>query len=217
MKESLRELLVNGAGKLGLNLDPQAVDLLLLLMLELRKWNRKINLTAITGEREIVVKHLLDSMTVVPLLAVGARVLDVGSGGGFPAIPLALVRPDLQVTSVDAVAKKIFFQRHVARLLGVGNLDALHVRGESLTESHAGRFDVILSRAFSSLPEFVSLARPLLAPGGVIIAMKGKSGREEATAALPFLTECGLTVREVVRLRLPVSGDERSLVVIVRK
>ena len=217
MNRSLRELLISGAGELRSVLDPSAVDRLLLLMLELRKWNRKINLTAITAEREIVIKHLLDSLTVAPYLPTGVKVLDLGSGGGFPAIPLALVRPDLKITSVDATLKKVHFQRHAVRLLGLDNLDALHARGELLPESHAGRFDVILSRAFSSLPEFISLAQPLLAPGGFIIAMKGRSGEDEAAEAAAFLGERSLVVREVVRLRLPVSGDARSLVVIGQK
>ena len=214
MSGSLRGLLVSGAAELGVVLSDSQADRALLLMQELRRWNCKINLTAITAEREIIIKHILDSLTVVPLLPNGARVLDLGSGGGFPAIPLALVRPDLNVTSVDAVEKKIFFQRHVARLLGLERFTALHARGESLHESQAGRFDVILSRAFSSLPDFVSLVQFLLAPGGVIIAMKGKSGEDEATDASPFLMQRGLAVQEVVRLRLPVSGDERCLLVI---
>jgi 16S rRNA (guanine527-N7)-methyltransferase len=186
-------------------------------MLELRKWNRKFNLTAITREREIIVKHFLDSLTLVPHLPEGARLLDLGSGGGFPAIPLALVRPDLDVLSVDAAEKKIFFQRHAARLLGLQRFTALHARGELLAESHAGGFDVIVSRAFSSLDRFIALARPLLAPGGLIIAMKGRWGEGEAAEAAPFLAEQELGVRQAVRLRLPVSGDERNLVVIASR
>lgn len=216
MSGSLRELLLAGAREIGASLLPADLDRLLILMLELRKWNRKINLTAITDERGIVIKHLLDSLSVAPLLPHGASVIDLGSGGGFPAVPLAMVRSDLKVTSVDATLKKIHFQRHIVRLLGLTNLDPLHARAESLAVSHAGRFDAILSRAFSSLPEFAGLAQPLLAPEGIIIAMKGKSGEEEATAAAPFLDACGLTVREVVRLRLPVTGEERCLVVIGR-
>ncbi len=214
MSLPLRELLESGARELGVTLSPSAVDRMLLFMMELRKWNRKINLTAISTERGIVIKHLLDSLTVVPHLPQGARCLDLGSGGGFPAIPLALARPDLKLTSVDATLKKIHFQRHAARLLGLTNLEALHARGEALAGSHGNGFDVVLSRAFSSLPEFVSLARPLLALGGVIIAMKGKSGGDEALEAAPFFEERGLVVSEVVRFRLPASGDERSLVVI---
>ena len=214
MRGSLHDLLLNGAEEIGVFLSESHSERLLLLLLELRKWNRKFNLTAITKEREIIVKHFLDSLTVAPILPECARVLDLGSGGGFPALPLAMVRTDLQVTSVDAVEKKIFFQRHVARLVCLENFIALHARGESLGEGHVGRYDVILSRAFSSLPDYVTLARPLLAPGGIIIALKGKSGGEEMTDAEPFLTERGLIVREVVQLRLPVSGDERSLVVI---
>jgi 16S rRNA (guanine527-N7)-methyltransferase len=213
MSETLHDMLLNGAAESGVSLTERHIDGLLLLMLQLRKWNRKFNLTAITKEREIVVKHFLDSLTVVPLIPEGSRVLDIGSGGGFPAIPLALVRSDLDVTSVDAAEKKIFFQRHAVRLLGIERFTALHARGESLRVEHVGRYNVILSRAFSSLSDFATLAQPLLAPGGVIIAMKGRSGSEDVTVAAPLLMECGLVVREVMDLRLPVSGDVRSLVV----
>jgi 16S rRNA (guanine527-N7)-methyltransferase len=210
-------MLLYGAAEFGVSLSDSHIDRLLLLMLELRKWNRKFNLTAITREREIIVKHFLDSLSVVPLLHDGARVLDLGSGGGFPAIPLALVRPDLDVLSVDAAEKKIFFQRHAARLLGLQRFSTLHARGELMAESHAGRFDVTVSRAFSSLPRFITLARPLMAPGGTIIAMKGKWGEDDAADVAPKLAEQELGVRQVVRLRLPVSGDERTLVVIASR
>jgi len=214
MMASLREMLSAGAGELGLTLAPTNIDRLLLLVTELRKWNRVINLTTITSEQEIIVKHLLDSLTVVPLIPNGARVLDLGSGGGFPGVPLALVRPDLCVTSVDATLKKIHFQRHIVRLLGLANLNPLHARGELLAGNHAGRFDVILSRAFSSLPDFVAPAQPLLASDGIIIAMKGKNGEEEAAATGLFLEKRRLALREVHRLRLPFSNDQRTLVVI---
>ncbi len=214
MKSSLHDLLLNGAAEIGVELSERQIDSLLLLMLQLKKWNRKFNLTAITKERDIVVKHFLDSLTVSQRIAAGCRVLDLGSGAGFPALPLALVRPDLIVTSVDAVEKKIFFQRHGARLLELERFTTLHARGEALAVSHTGRFDVVISRAFSSLLKLVTLAQPLLAPGGVIIAMKGKSGGDEAKEATPFLEERGVLLREVVRLRLPVSADERTLVIL---
>jgi len=210
-------MLLYGAAEFGVSLSESHIDRLLRLMLELRKWNRKFNLTAIKREREIIVKHFLDSLTMVTLLPDCARVLDLGSGGGFPAIPLALIRPDLDVLSVDAAEKKIFFQRHAARLLGLQKFTTLHARGELLAKSHAGGFDVIVSRAFSSLPRFITLAQPLMAPGGTIIAMKGKWGDADATDAAPFLAEQELGVRQVVRLRLPVSGDERTLVVIASR
>ena len=216
MSKTLHELLESGAGEVGITLVPQEVDRLLLLMLELRKWNRKINLTAITTERGIIIKHLLDSLTVASLIPQGTRMLDLGSGGGFPGIPLAVVRPDLKVTSIDATLKKIHFQRHAGRILGLENFDAVQARGETLVENYADSFDVVISRGFSSISDFVSLARPLLAPGGIIIAMKGSSGGDEAAEASQFLEQSGITIREVVRLRLPASGDERSFVVMAK-
>lgn len=214
MSGSLRELIAAGSREAGTDLSPPAVEQLIILMLELRKWNRKINLTAISADREIIVKHIIDSLTVSPLIPDGARVMDMGSGGGFPSIPLAIARPDLRIVSVDATLKKIHFQRHVIRLLSLNNLDALQARGESLAGSHGGEFEVVLSRAFSSLPDFVSLAQPLITSGGRIIAMKGRGGEDEANNSALFLGQRGLVVKNVKKLFLPFTQDERSLITV---
>lgn len=217
MNGSLRELLITGAAELGVSLSGEVIDRFFLLMQELRRWNQKINLTAITDDREIIIKHILDSMCVAHLLPDGANVLDLGSGGGFPAIPLALVRPDLRITSIDSVGKKIFFQRHAARLLALERFSAVHARGESLDDGHIGNYDIILSRAFSSISHFTIMVQSLLAKDGTIIAMKGKNGEEEAQEAKPLLEARGFEVQEVIRIRLPVTDDERNLVMLRMK
>src|SRR6185369_5646904 len=140
---------------------------------ELKKWNRKVNLTAISSDKEIAVKHFIDSLVFADHVQVGENLLDIGSGAGIPAIPLKIVKPMIPVVTVDAVGKKILFQRHLARLLGLKSFEALHARVESLHGTHNKCFKVITSRAFSRLEQFVSLAAPLLADGGRMIAMKG--------------------------------------------
>jgi 16S rRNA (guanine527-N7)-methyltransferase len=179
-------------------------------------WNRKINLTAIRDEAEIAVKHFVDSLTVLPYLAGRSAMLDLGSGGGFPVIPLKIVRPEIEAVSVDAVEKKILFQRQAARVTGLQRFTALHERGERLASIYPGGFDLIVSRAFAEIPTFVGMALPLLAPGGIIVAMKGRGGEDEVASARPYLDEKGVRATNIKKLSLPVAGDARCLVILER-
>jgi 16S rRNA (guanine527-N7)-methyltransferase len=212
-KEAL-ELLVCCAAEFGLELTTKQIGLFNAFAEELKKWNRKINLTAIKDDREIVIKHFADSLSLLGRLKTPGTLLDIGSGGGFPAIPLKIMLPHLTVVSVDAVEKKVLFQRHAARVLQLQDFSALHLRAEELAKSHASMFDSIVSRAFSDLPFFVSLALPLLKNSGQIIAMKGREGREEAVAAEKQLDDLGAKVVDCIHLKLPVSSAERFLVVV---
>jgi 16S rRNA (guanine527-N7)-methyltransferase len=214
MNREAAELLRRCAEELGIELNDNALGRFATFADELKKWNRKINLTAIRDDRDIVIKHFADSLTLLGLVKKSGSLLDIGSGGGFPAIPLKIMLPRLSVVSIDAVEKKILFQRQAARLLHLQDFTALHVRGEELAKSHASSFDCVVSRAFSDLPHFVSLALPLLNKSGRIIAMKGREGRDEASAVTRQLTELGAQVIDCLHLRLPVSNDDRFLVVV---
>jgi 16S rRNA (guanine527-N7)-methyltransferase len=216
VNERAKGLLVSGAGELGLKLAPDELGKLYAFASELKKWSRKINLTAIRGDEDIAVKHFLDSLVLLRVVGLKGHLLDIGSGGGFPAIPLKIARRELQVLSVDAVEKKIIFQRHVARLLGLHGFEALHARAEELAAQRGGCFDWVVSRAFADIPTFVRIALPLLKEQGKIIAMKGRGGREEAEAAVPALRVMGAEVGEIREFQLPVSGDARSLIIIDR-
>jgi len=213
MTKDALELLHRCAEELGIELTAREVGLFDDFAEELKKWNRKINLTAIKDDRDIVIKHFADSLSLLASLKKNGTLLDIGSGGGFPAIPLKIMLDNLTVVSVDAVEKKILFQRHAARVLQLQEFSALHARAEGLVKSHASMFDSIVSRAFSDLPFFVSLAMPLLKNSGQIIAMKGREGRDEAVAAEQQLAELGAEVVDCIHLKLPVSGAERILVV----
>lgn len=217
MNRETSELLGRCAAELGIELDPNELGRFGSFAAELKKWNRKINLTAIRDDRDIVIKHFADSLTLLRAVDKTGSLLDIGSGGGFPAIPVKIMLPKLSVVSVDAVEKKIMFQRQVARLLHLHEFTALHVRGEELVKSYADHFDWVVSRAFSDLPYFASLALPLLKDSGRIIAMKGKEGREEAEACVKQLADLGATVIECISLKLPVSGDVRCLVVMKKR
>ena len=216
MNERAKELFGRGLAELGVTLTSAELGKIYLLATELGKWSRKINLTAIRGDEDIVVKHFLDSLTVLRAIGIKGTLLDIGSGGGFPALPVKIARHDLQVVSVDAVEKKVIFQRHAARLLGLHHFDALHVRGEELAGNYAGHFDWVVSRAFSDIPTFVRMALPLVKDAGRIVAMKGKGGVDEARAAELPLADMGVRVTEVMEFVLPISGDARSLIVIER-
>ncbi len=211
---SWQEILAAGMSGMGRPLDADQIDRFALFVDELKRWNKRINLTAITSDREIVVKHLLDSLTLTSILPSTGRLLDIGSGGGFPTIPLAIVLPGLSITSVDAVGKKIIFQRHIGRLLSLTNLTAIHARAETLADSDPGGFDWIVSRAFSSVPLFARLALPVLKQDGTIVAMKGREGEQEASAAESELAEMGLRVDRVNTLHLPDDNATRTLVLI---
>lgn len=198
---------------LGLPLDPVTVASLQTLVDVLLRWNARRNLTAITDRAEMVEKHLVDSLTLLPYARQSTRLLDLGSGAGFPALPLKIACPDLAVVAVDSVGKKIDFHRHVARLLRLADYTAVAARIEDLgdQEAYRSRFDLVTARALSSLEQVASLAAPFLAPGGRLLAMKGPEGRDEVNqwGAALVLDGWSLALHD---LRLPASGAKRSLV-----
>ena len=173
--------LTAGIAALGLALPDGAEAKLLAYLALLDKWNRVYNLTAVREVERMVSHHLLDSLAAVPFLQ-GASVLDVGSGGGLPGVPLAIARPELRVTLIDSIAKKTAFLLQAKADLGLNNLNVITGRVEDFRPET--RFDVITSRAFSDLKEFVTLTRHLLKPAGRWLAMKGLMPHEEI-ASLP--------------------------------
>ena len=213
-----RDLLAKQLKLMGIAVPEEAYAPLLWFLEELGRWNRRINLTAITDPEEGVEKHLVDSLTLLPLLRGDETVLDVGSGGGFPGLPLKIVYPQLKICSIDAIRKKIEFQQHVVRKLALKGFDPIHGRIEERVKDNewAGAFEIVTARAFASLVDLVRLALPALAPGGRILAMKGSGGERELKEALPDLSEMGVICTEVRRLILPISGAGRTLFTLER-
>jgi len=204
MEEGLR----SGASALGLDLSDAQVEHLLAYLALLAKWNKVYNLTAVRDPREMLVQHLLDSLAAIPPLrrhtgGKPMKVLDVGSGGGLPGAVIAICCPELQVDCVDTVGKKAAFIQQAAGQLGLGNLRGVHARVENLQ----GPYDLICSRAFASLPDFVAWSGAALAEEGVWMAMKGKHPAQEI-AALPPGTE----VFHVEQLAVPGLDAERCIV-----
>lgn len=200
--------------EMGILLDRAQEERLLHFLDELLHWNQRINLTAITDRDEALVKHLVDALTLLPHLRGDEFLLDMGSGGGLPGLPLKIVLPGLNLTSVDAVAKKISFQKHVIRTFALTGAVARHGRLEELggDPSLAGHFELVVARAFASLPDCLRLARPFLQPGGRLIAMKGPEGEKEVLAAEKTFTSTGFSLQKIDRLELPGGNGERSLI-----
>lgn len=211
MSSIIGDIVAREALAMQLSLSAHEIELFERYAAELKKWNSKVNLTAITKDKEIAIKHFVDSLSLVPYISAGDQLLDIGSGAGLPVIPLKIIRPEISMVSVDAVAKKIHFQRHVIRILNLKNIEAVHARIEELHNTHRNTFSVITSRAFTRLDRFVALAAPLLAKGGVLIAMKGEQADDEIAASDEVVHAGGFTVVSVHRYSLPENMGERVL------
>ena len=203
---STADQLKRGLIALGLTLDRDTQQRLLDYIALIEKWNRVYNLTAIREPEKMVSHHLLDSLAVAPHLH-ARRLLDVGSGAGLPGIPLALAKPDTQVTLLDSNHKKAAFLKQAVMELKLKNAEVCSERVESWQAQ--SKFDVIISRAFSDMGEFVRITRHLLAPDGIFAAMKGLHPYEEIDKLPP---DC--KVRQVLPLAIPGLDGARHLVLI---
>ncbi len=177
----------------------------------LRERNEKINLTAITEPEEVKIKHFLDSCSAAELLPGGASVLDIGSGAGFPGLPLKIVRPDLTVTLLDSVNKKVAFVSEVVAELKLSGVTAVHARIEDFP--HKGEYDAVVSRAVAELSTLAEYALPFVKIGGAFIAYKSEKAESEAEAAASAITLLGGRIREI-REAFVAAGLTRKLIII---
>ena len=204
--------LQSAAAELGVNLTDIQAEKLVRLLDELDDWNQRMNLTAIRERSAQLTKHVLDSLSISKFLR-DNRIADIGTGAGFPGLPLALVNPDKQFTLVDSVGKKLKFVEHAAQVMGLGNVRTLHTRAEQLNlkDRNEPRFDTVIARAVGPLSVLVKTSGHLLAGGGRLLAMKGKRPDAEIEG-LPS----GWKVAEIQRLHIPGLDEERHLVEIWR-
>jgi 16S rRNA (guanine527-N7)-methyltransferase len=202
-----------GADRLGVSLTPQMIDAMALYGEELIRWNRRINLTAITDPLAVAVKHFIDSTAAAPYIPLHARLLDIGAGAGFPGLVLKIIRPDLAVTLVDSVRKKVSFQQQVIRILGLSGIQARHGRAEEMADTDTGGYDVVICRALGDLGRFHRLSRPLLAAGGRCIAMKGRPEEVEAELAEVSTDPGGEIGWQRVPYTLPYLDAPRTLAI----
>jgi 16S rRNA (guanine527-N7)-methyltransferase len=210
-EEELKKTLNEGARALGVGLGVGQIGLFLIYLEELKRWNRKINLTKITTDSGIITRHFLDSLTICRHLKGAKRLLDIGSGAGFPGLPVKIAMPEVEITLMDSVEKKVYFLRHIIRRLNLKGVEAIKARAEDrdIGERLKDSFDFVVSRAVSGLEDFLRLAMPYLSRGGRVIAMKGPKVRDELEAIKNYKP----SVHEV---EIPFSG-RKTLLVICRK
>jgi len=204
--DPLEPLLRTGIDRLGLPLGNDIVRRLLDYRALLARWNHTYNLTAVRDPQQMIVRHLLDSLAVLPYVR-GPRLADLGTGAGLPGMPLAIAMPELQVSLVDANGKKVRFLREAIRALKLDNVKAVQDRMENL----GGEFDCVTSRALSSVGDMLTAAGHLLAPDGIWLALKGQRPEAELAALPP-----GFALSAVHALSIPGLDAERHLLVLAR-
>lgn len=204
--------------QLGLRLSHRQLDALALYERELADWNARFNLTAIRDPQEIHIKHFLDSLTCLSAMRepLPGKLVDIGTGAGFPGIPLKIMLPNSQLTLVESVGKKAEFCRHVVRILDLPGVEVVQERAEALGQDpdYRERYDWAVARAVAVLPVLAEYLLPLVRVGGGMLAMKGESGPAEAHAADHALRVLGGHLRQLVPVTLPGVAEERYLVVI---
>jgi len=222
--EKWKQLIINAALQFDIHIDLNQAEMFAVHAELLLEWNRKTNLTAVTDPMGVAVKHFVDSLIPGKQVLPDTTMLDIGSGAGFPGIPLKILLPSLRVTLIDATRKKVSFLKHVIRTLKLDNIEARHMRAEDLSNQRNGSdgFDIIMSRALSSLENFVSMAAPLLAKDGVILALKGSEFKEDIELLNPRNGGCAdrlvigniefdLTVETY---SLPFLESQRSIIIL---
>lgn len=215
--------LIAGTRTLGLQLTEKQVAAFQLYYEELVAWNQRFNLTAITGYEQVQIRHFLDSLSVLLAAPVRSalgrpepRVIDVGTGAGFPGIPLKLVHPRLQLTLLEATGKKVGFLQHLVARLGLQKVTALHGRAEELAHDPAHResYDLALARAVAEMATVAEYTLPFCQVGGWVIAQKGEAGGAEAWTASRAIQLLGGELRRVLPVELPGLPEDRSLVIL---
>ncbi|MFH1147433.1 MAG: 16S rRNA (guanine(527)-N(7))-methyltransferase RsmG [Pseudomonadota bacterium] len=210
------ELLARAALEIGIDLSPAHLDKFAVYLTELKEWNEKLNLTALRNDRDIVIKHFVDSLSLCRFISGGSHVVDAGSGAGFPGIPLKIVNPSLFLLLVDAKRKKVHFLRYIIRTLELKDIDAIqaHLDHEtSRTPEYCEKADVVVSRAFSDLRIFLDLCLNLLKPGGTAIAMKGPAVDKEIEKVAAGDRYAAYEKTADSEFTLPFTKDKRRVLV----
>ena len=219
MNKEPKIVLISGARDLGINLSRFQVDLLVIYLNELWEWNKQVNLTGLSSIERIINELLIDSLIPAPFLPESGWFLDAGSGAGFPAIPLKILRPRLDTHLVEPKSKKTAFLKHVIRLTGIQNIDVIRGRIEKGKNMmlHPGGYDVITARALSNLPNTLALCAPLLKPGGIIFNFQGTHFENALKQGAEVIKQCGLILHESIPYKLPGMDYQRHLLIFKKK
>ena len=215
MEKKLSEILSEAATAMGIALGKGALSLFAAYYGELLAWNSKINLVSVKSDRDIIIKHFIDSLTLLPYIRDNTcRVLDIGSGAGFPGIPLKIAANSLKVYLLESSRKKSSCLKHVIRRLNLTDTMVIHNRAERLMdEAYRGFFQIVTSRATFKLPQFLRMGAFFLAPRGSLIAMKGIKSDQELTEAAEMSYHLGLKYIGSHDLTLPITGDFRRIII----
>lgn len=211
------DIIAKGASELGISVTASQISLLAMHCKELVTWNKISNLTSITDPEEIAIKHVIDSLAASGAIESNSRVIDIGTGGGFPGIPLKIIREDLEIVLLDSSRKKVSFLKQVIIKSGMKSITAIHSRAEDLSEKagFSSAFDCAVCRAFSSLENIFALASPFLKKEGKIIAMKGKEADSEAD---DFMAEKNAGIELAIKnYQLPFLHQDRAIISILKK
>jgi 16S rRNA (guanine527-N7)-methyltransferase len=208
------ELLKNGFKELQVSCSEAQIKSFLTLLSELKKWNRAYNLTGLKTDRDIIIKHFLDSLLYIRAIPAEVQKLaDVGSGAGFPGLPLKIMMPEMEMSLIESSRKKTAFLRHITRMLKLEGVEILEKRIEDLDSKYKKSFDVVVSRATFSIVEFIELACPYVNDRGMLILNKGPK-LEEELKDLQKSSSKKASCREIMHLELPIIMDKRNLVVL---
>jgi 16S rRNA (guanine527-N7)-methyltransferase len=209
-----RELLASGAAELRFALSTEQANSIFIFLTELKRWNQRINLTAIRDERDIVIKHVLDSLSFIKGFSPspGLKLLDMGSGAGFPAIPIKLAEPGIMVTMVESVKKKAAFLRHIIRILKLTEIEVLDKRTREIPDTFHDTYDVVTARAFADMDMAIVSGRQFLKRGGLMVLSRGP----EENIDRQQLAKYGIELEKRIDLILPFSDYKRAIWILKR-
>ncbi len=213
-----RKALIDGLKILGIEASEEQIEKLIVFKKILLEWNEKLNLTAITDEKEIIIKHFLDSATCISTgyIRNGMDIIDVGTGAGFPGIPMKILKNGVKMTLLDSLNKRIIYLDEVIKSLGLEGVSAIHSRAEEAgsSGSHRGKYDIALSRAVASMNVLCEYCLPFVKRGGYFLCQKGPEVEEEMRKAEKAIRILGGAVREIKHFILPLSDIKHSIVII---
>ncbi len=214
----MKDLIKTGSALLGAGLDDDQTDRLIEYARILREWNERMNLTAITDDEGVAVKHFLDSLTALLTGRVGGRVLDVGTGAGFPGLVLKIARPAIQLTLLDSLNKRVTFLKAVSEELGLDGIEFIHGRAEDFAHrtEYRAAFDTVVSRAVARMRTLSEWCIPYVRAGGYFLAMKGPLADEELSDAKRVIAIMGGSIEEVMEAEIPFT-DLRHKIICVKK
>ncbi len=208
--------LIDNLNKIDIKISSEIADKFFLYMKELIDWNEKMNLTAIIEENDVILKHFVDSLTILKYIKNKESIIDIGTGAGFPGIPIKIVNENINLTLVDSLNKRVNFLKNIIQKLELNNIDAMHFRAEELAmqKKHRESYDICTSRAVANLSTLVEYMLPFVKVGGKCICMKGSEIEEELKESQKAIRELGGKVVKIDNIILPNSDYERNIIVI---